>query len=124
MVEIERTDITVEEVEGAEDVDEYTHLRTSEPVQVQIGESAGNPILVEAQHFVAASVEGVDEYEVNPLEAAMSDGEYEAGEVVTQEFDEASVFVSNEDGDLGGGVVQVDGGSMQDAIDEFVEEHL
>lgn len=110
---------------------EATVFRTDGPTRVQIGESAGNPLYVEAEYFVALSIDGTQS--VDPMTAMMQGIEPEDDEVVAQdeetgeleiEVDEASIFVSNEDAEVGGGVVQLEGGDIEDALEEFEAKHL
>lgn len=100
------------EVEFAEEADGVL-IRTEEAVEIQVGESAGHPITTTVQHFAVASIE--KEFEEDSMEAMMS------GET---EVDESAVFISNEEGEVGSGFVQVDGGDIDDAIERFESEHL
>lgn len=98
------------DVDLSEDADGVV-FRTEEPVEIQVGESAGHPVYVTASHFVAASVDTeLDE------QTQMITGQ--------ERVDESSVFVSNEDGELGGGFLKVDGGDVEDAIEAFEDDHL
>lgn len=90
---------------------EAVHVRAEDSVQIQVGESAGNPVLVEAQYFIVASVEG----ETDEITEMMT------GET---EIDEASVFISNEEGEVGGGFIQIEEGDIDDALTELEAEHL
>lgn len=106
---IEVLDTEIDEIQE----DAKAHLfRTPEPVTVQVGLSAGNPVTVTTDYFIAASIEmEADE------QTRMMTGE----EVI----DESSVFISNEGGEVGGGIIQVeDGGDLEDAFKQFETEHL
>lgn len=105
---IELLDTDVEK--AAEDA-ETTLFRTENEVEVQVGESAGNPVVVYSRYFIAASIET----ETDEATEMMTGQEY---------IDESSVFISNEDGELGGGFVRVEGGEIEDALTEFEDEHL
>jgi hypothetical protein len=107
---LELLDTDVDEMD--EDVD-FTHFRTDEPIEIQVGQSAGNPVRVETQHFVAASVE----QETDEMTQMMTGKDY---------IDESTVFISNEDGDVGAGLedTKVDGGDTEDTLDAFEEKFL
>lgn len=110
-------------VEGLEEDAEGVLFKADEELTIQVGESAGNPLLVKAQYFAAVSVDG--EREVDPLQAAMMGVEPEEdGGPPTVELDEASVFVANEEGTVGGGIIREDGAGIEEAIEKFEEEHL
>lgn len=100
------------EVDEMDDDAEVQHVRAESPTDIKVGESAGNDVLVEAQYFVAASIE--------------KDIDDEVTKQMTGEdhVDEASVFVSNEEGEVGGGFIQVDGGNLDDAITELEDDYL
>lgn len=104
---VEVLDTDVELAEGAEGA----HFRTEEEVEIQVGESAGHPVTVTAQHFVAASID----QEADEMTAMMTGQE---------RINESSVFVSNEEAEVGGGFIQVDEGDLEDAIETFEDEHL
>lgn len=112
-------DTTSEEVQ--EEVD-YQHFETAEEITVSLGETAGNDVTTEARYFVAASIST----ETGEMERAMG-----APDVIN----DARVFVSNEDGELGAQFIAVeaerdDDGNItesvgvQDALDEFEEQYL
>lgn len=102
--------LDVEPEEMSEDA-EAVVFRTDEPVEVQVGQSAGNPVVVNAQYFVAASIES----ETDEVTEMMTGQEY---------IDESSVFISNEDGEVGGGFIQVDEGDIDEALDAFEDDYL
>lgn len=106
---VELLDADVELAEGVEG----TLFRTEDEVEIQVGESAGHPVTVTAQHFIAASIDQELD-EDDPMRAM-------TGET---EINESSVFVSNEDGEPGAGVLQVDEGDVEDALTEFEDSHL
>jgi hypothetical protein len=113
---IEILDAGIEDLEAEfndEMVGDVVFFRTEEPVLLEIGESVGNPMYVEAQYFIAASVEGEVEDEIQQM---MTGEDY---------VEETSIFVSNEDGEMGGGVLRLDDTADTDAaIEEFEEEHF
>ena len=100
------------EVEFAEDV-EGILFRTEEPVEIQVGESAGHPVTTTAQHFAAASID-----------KELDDDSPQAMMTGQTEINESSVFISNEDGEVGGGFIQVDEGTIEEAIDAFEDDYL
>lgn len=99
------------DVEDASEDAETQHFRTEEEVTVQVGETVGNPIIVRAKYFVAASID----QEADEVTQMMTGEEH---------INESSVFVSNEEGEIGGGFIQVDGGDVEDAIGRFEEDYL
>lgn len=119
------------EVENTTDAATAQHFTTDEPVEIPIGESVGNEMFVRSEYFVAMSVDGA--VKMNPIEAmqegvevdeeAVSEDE-DGNPYVEVEVDESSVFVSNEDGDVGGGVLTMDGGDVESVLDEFAAEYL
>lgn len=100
------------EVEDMRDGVEYKHFTTTRPLTIELGETAGHPVTVEVEHFVVASLEME-----NPDEVSVAMG---APEFV----DESSVFISNEDGELGTGLFVIEEGDMDDAIERFEEKYL
>lgn len=99
------------EVDDMSEDAEGVVFRTEEPVEIQVGESAGNPVTVTTQYFVAASID----METDEITEMMTGQEY---------VNESSVFISNEDGEVGGGFIQVDEGEIEDAIEQFEEDYL
>jgi len=90
---------------------ESQHFRTDEPIEIQVAQAAGNPVYTETVFFVAASVD----------EALEETNQMLAGE---EHVNESSVFISNEDGEVGGGFMKIDGGDIEDAIEQFESEYL
>lgn len=133
---VEPLDTTRDEIEAElpeeqsfEDGTEHAHFRTAETHLIQIGESVGNPIFVESDHFLALSVDF--EHELGPqeiLQKQMQGEEIEmpeeGDEAPTEYVNEATVVVSNEDGVPGGGVLTVDGAGLDDVLEAFEEEYL
>lgn len=119
------------DVQDTTDAATAQHFRTEDEVEIPIGESAGNEMFVRSEYFVAISIDGA--VEMNPMQA-MTQGievdedavvENDEGEqVVEVDVNEASVFVSNEDGEVGGGVHQEDGGTLDGVLDNFEENYL
>lgn len=105
---VEVLDTEIEEI--SEDA-EAVVFRTEEEVEVQVGESAGNPVVVQSDHFIAASIET----ETDEVTQMMTGQE---------EINESSVFISNEEGVVGGGFIQVDEGEIEDAIEQFEDDYL
>jgi hypothetical protein len=105
---IEILDIEPEEL--SEDA-EAVVFRTEEETEVQVAESAGNPVVVNAQYFIAASIET----ETDEMTEMMTGQET---------INESSVFISNEEGEVGGGFIQVDEGEIEDALDRFEDDYL
>lgn len=110
---------------------EALHFETDEETAIAIGESAGNQMYVEAKQFVAMSVDGTQE--VGPMEAMQAGitpdddrvvGQNEEEGVLEIEVDEASIFVSNDEGEVGGGVKTVEGADIDTAIEQFADEDL
>lgn len=105
------------------------HFALDEPILVQIGESVGNPIFVEADHFLAISVDTVRELGPMEILQRQQEGEEiempdEEGAAPTEHLDEATVVVSNEDGVPGGAILTEDGAGLSEALDKFVEDNL
>lgn len=117
------------ETEKFDDEVDAQHFRTDEPVTVVVGQSVGNDVTVETDYFVVASIEGTKE--LSGMEASMAGLDPE-DESVTEtddgmlevEMDEASVFISNEDADVGGGFIQVEDADIDDAIAAFEDDYL
>lgn len=117
--------------EMQEDVD-YCFFETDEPVELGLGETAGHPVTTEAQHFIVAEID----VETDEMQQAMG---------APSRVQEASVFISNEDGEVGAGLedIQIRGefeevetedgetevevterATKEDAIERFVETYL
>lgn len=94
-----------------EDV-EYKHFKTTQPVEIPLGETAGNEVSTTAEYFVVASLDMANDDEVA---VAMGAPEY---------LDESTVFISNEEGEVGAGLFVIEEGDMDDAIDRFEEKYL
>lgn len=106
--EVEILDVEIEDMSGDA---EAVLVQTDEEVEVEVGVSAGNSVTVSSDHFIAASINTeTDEA------TAMMTGE--------ESVNESSVFISNEEGEVGGGFLRVDEGDIQDAIDDFEEDYL
>lgn len=105
---VELLDTEVEE--ASEDAD-FVHFQTDEEVEIEVGESAGNPVYVQTRYFVAASIDT----EADEITQQMTGQE---------RINESSVFISNEDGEIGGGFVKVEEGDLDDAIEQFEDEKL
>lgn len=145
MTKAETADIGVERVgRDIPDVDEeaaddWVLIRTSEPVEVQLGRSAGNPVTVEAEYFAVISVDteirgrdaimageqAPDPADVDEIEGDTYD-EVDEEDIATLldsaviDVNEASVITSNADGEIGHGILTVEGGGIDDAIDDFL----
>lgn len=99
------------EVEAmAEDV-EYKHFVTTQPVTIKLGETAGHDVVTESSHFVVASLD----VELDELTKATTGQE---------RANESSVFISNEDGELGAGLFRVEEGDIDEALERFEEKYL
>lgn len=99
------------EVEAfVEDV-EYKHFVTTQPIEIELGETAGHPVTTETSHFAVARLVT----ETDELEQAMG---------APETLDEVSVFISNEDGELGAGLFRIEEGSIDDALDKFEADYL
>lgn len=112
---------------------EGRHFRTEEPVTIVVGDLVGHNVTVESEYFVVASAEG--DRELGPMETMQlseedieeDDDIYEGDDgELRMEFNEASVLISNADGDLtnDGVPARVEGGDEEDALDEFEEQYL
>lgn len=95
------------EVEEAEEDTEAVVVRTEEPVTIEVDSVHS----IVSQHFVVMSIETEND-EITQMLTGQ------------EEIDEAGVFFSNEDGEVGTGFVQIEGGNIEDALNEFEEEHL
>lgn len=95
----------------AEDV-EYKHFVTTQPIEIKLGETAGHDVVTETSHFVVASLET----ETDELTQAMTGA--------PEELNESSVFISNEDGELGAGLFRIEDGDLDDALEQFEEDYL
>lgn len=124
-------EILAEEIDGElQEEADGALFRTEEPVTITVGQIAGNDVEVTSEYFIAASAEG--EREVSPMEAMMGnidpedDDVTETEEGLLVEYDESSVFISNEDGafDENGGLLRVEGGDIDDAVSQFEDDHL
>lgn len=125
MVEVTADAITLldtENEEVQEDVD-YQHFETADAVTVSLGETAGNDVTTTTRYFVAASID-------------TETGDFEQAMGAPPRLNDARIFVSNEDGDLGAEVLVIEaeyeeeGGELvetvgtQDALEQFDEEYL
>lgn len=106
---IEYLDSDVEELDEEADA---VHFKTDEAVKLAVDETVGNDVYVEAEYFIAASIDKEIEDEMQQMMAG------------AERVNESSVFISNEDGELGGGFIRVDEGDLEDAVGEFENEHL
>lgn len=124
MVEATADQITLLDTENEEvqsDVD-YQHFSVEEPTEVVLGDTAGNEVTTTTQYFVAASID-------------TEPGEFEQAMGAPDRLNDARIFVSNEDGDLGAEVLVVEAEyddddelvetvGVEDALDEFSSEYL
>lgn len=99
------------DIEDAHEEAEAIHLQHETPVEIEIGNVVGNTVYTETEYFVVMSVTA----EADEVQEMMTGESY---------IDESSVFISNADGDVGGGIIQIDDGNLQDAVDEFAGEEL
>lgn len=106
---IEILDTEVENI--SEDAEDHTLFRVEEPIEVQVSESAGNPVYVRADHFVVISVDMEA-----PEEMQMMTGE--------EWVDEVTFFISNEDGEIGGGFGTIEEVDLEEALEQFEEDYL
>lgn len=122
MVDITKLDTDVSEslTEEVQDDAETLLFKTDEPVEIQIGDSVGNPIVTRAEYFAVISID--TEVPMNPMQAAMEG--VEDPEDATVEVDETTVHVANEDAEIGGGVFTIEGGTVDEAVEQFSDEHL
>jgi hypothetical protein len=110
-IELLTTDLSAMMDEG---VEAAQHFRTDEPITIELGETAGHQVTVEAQHFIAAAVDR----EPDTQEIMM--GMAEEGDTIT----EASVFISNDEAELGGGLERIEGGDLDDGFRAFETNYL
>lgn len=100
-----------EEVPEEDEPEETVVFRTPSVETIQVAETAGHAVTVDAQHFIAAAIDR----EADEMTQALTGEEREQ---------RAMVHVSNEDGVVGGAFVQVDSGEAEDAIDAFEDDYL
>lgn len=86
-------------------------FRTEEPTTLQVSETAGHPVTVDARYFVATAVDR----EADEMTQALTGEERE---------EYAMIHVSNEDGAVGGAFLKEEGGDTEDALERFEDEHL
>lgn len=105
-------------------------FRTDDDVEITVGETVqGRSITTTADHFVAASVD--TEMEIDQLTAQMQGLSPEDDEIEEQEdgtllrnIDESSVFIGSDEGEIGYGLLTVEGGEIEDAIEDFEDQYL
>lgn len=93
-------------------------FESDEVLHVQVGETAGNPCYTDVDQFVALKTE----YELDEQQAqlmAMQTGQ--EPDEIDREVEEASVFISNEDGEIGAGLIREKDGEVNDVIQQFVD---
>lgn len=96
------------ELNTADGVVGSQHFTTDEMVTVTMDAPTGQLVEIHSENFAAAKVD----------ETIMThDG--------TQGLDESAVFICSDDGEIGYGILQVqDGGTIEEAIEEFVDEYM
>lgn len=110
----EQIELLETDIEDVEDGVDAQHFTTGNDIEMEVGDILDNPVRVNAQYFIAASVEQEVDDE---MRKAMLGEEY---------IDEASIFISDEDGSFENeaGLFKVDGADLDDVIDEFAERYL
>lgn len=119
----------VREVKNDESEDAVL-VRTDSPITVELGDTAGNPVYTEADHFLVVDVhvglEGIAE------DLGMDVSDEDPDEVremfeqmgVPTEINEGVVAVSNEDGEVGHAVIREDGADIDTILDKFTATYL
>lgn len=103
------------EHEQADSEAERLRLFRTAPKEVQVGEVLGEPVYTNAEYFLVIDVDYVETIEEEMAEMMTMMGQpTEAGDT---HHDLAVIVTSNEDGDIGTGVQEIEGGTTQDAID-------
>lgn len=99
--------------------DEELRLYRRDPVEVQLGDTLGQPVYTEAEYFVVINVDFEETVSEEEAQAMTAFGmETEAGTTV---YDFAVVAVSNEDGEIGAPVEQLDDGTSFAEAEEYID---
>jgi hypothetical protein len=106
------------EIDDTTDGTDGVLFQTDGPITVEVGQSAGNRCWAEVEYFIALETEyELDEMQQNIM--AMQQGV--EPEEIDSEVEEASVFISNEDGDIGAGLIREEGGTANGVLAEFAD---
>lgn len=101
----------VEQLEGGEGEEAYL-VQLPKAIDPQIGETAGNPVRVlGVTHLIVVEVDSP----VDEQTAAMMEMQ---GQDAPERIQQGLVAVSNEDGDAGHAIVQLDGGTLDEMFAE------
>lgn len=100
---------------SGEDADVQPFI-VDEPADIVHSDGVGHDATIwQVEHFIAMSVEDT----ITPSDDDIPD---ELKEAMTTEIDESAVFISNDEWAVGMGVIRLDGGTLTDALEQFVEQ--
>lgn len=106
------------EIENTTDGTDGVHFVTEETLTVEVGQSVGNECWAEVDYFIALETE----YELDEMQQqmmAMQQG-VEPDEIDSH-VEEASVFISNKDGEIGAGLIRDEGGTVNGVLQQFAD---
>jgi len=118
-VELLDTDVDLSDNEGNEPEDEpevVQHFRTDKPTTINLGKTAGHPIDIVVSHFIAIEQ---DEEAPEMMQEMMG----------VDRVERALVVISNEDGEMGAMIEEIDGQgdvepTLENVLSRFEDNHV